>query len=227
MTFLRSIVVTSGLLTSVTSIASEHAANDVYSRHDDWCFAQPGAVFVPADRLESFSEPIGFTGKHRLTWRVVASSSPPRTVTLKGSALDIEGHRVSVAKLIHFPGEAWADLGHRASLYVQVLWVPGALRPRRGRARKPVYQRPSLFASCAGLRRDEAGRVHAPQTSHHWREGADEAVDLTWTDHVYRFRALPAVAVLPRHSDALKRKNPRLCRGSVGAVPSDQALVWP
>ncbi len=57
--------------------------------------------------------------------------------------------------------------------------------------------------------------MHAPQASYVWREGADEAVGLTWTDHVltpggfkatgvvqqvefvepgnvYRFRVIPA-----------------------------------
>jgi hypothetical protein len=218
MTFLGSIALTSGLIFSLPSIASEHAANEVYSSHDDWFFAQPGAVFVPADRLESMSQPIGSKGRHRLTWHVGASSSPALTVTLQGNALAIEGRRLMVARVMKFPGEAWTDLGHRASLYahgvdlciegvpptasgraqrhVQVLWAPGALKPRRGSARPPLYQLPSLFASCAGIRRDEAGQVHVPQALYIWREGADEAVGLTWTDHVLTPAGFKATGVV-------------------------------
>lgn len=230
-----------GLLVSVSGVASDFPAGDVYSSHEDWFFARQGAVFTPADKLASFVEPIGTQGQRRLTWRMGASGDLPGTVMLQGSTLVIKGRRVLIAKVMRFPGEAWIDLGHRASLYVhgadlciegvpptasgraqrhvQVLFSPGALGPRTGRAKTPVYQLPSLFASCAGIRRDGAGQVHVPQASYVWRDGVDEAVGLTWTDHVLTvdgFKATDSVW----HVEFIEPGNVyrfRLMQGATGA----------
>lgn len=218
MTLIRFFTLTSVLMTSFAGIAQDCFSDEVYLSHDTWMSAQPGAIFFSVDRLESTNVPIDSTGTYRLTWRVYTPNGTPSHVTLQGNILSVNGRRGEVTKAIRFPGEAWVDLGHRASLYVhgadlcvegvppsasgraqrhvQVLFAPGALRPRGGRASRPLYQLPSLFASCAGIRRDEAGQVHVPQASYIWREGADEAVGLNWVDHVLTPAGFKATGVV-------------------------------
>jgi hypothetical protein len=208
------------LMTSFSGIAQDRFSDEVYPSHDTWMSAQPGAMFFSVDRLESTNVPIVSTGTHRLTWRAYAPNGTPSHVTLQGNTLSVNGRRGALAKAIRFPGESWVDLGLQASLYVhgadlcvegvppsasgraqrhvQVLFAPGALRPRGGRASGPLYQLPSLFASCAGIRRDEAVGLnwvdHVLTPVGFKSTGVVQQVEFVEPGNVYRFRVLPLVS---------------------------------
>jgi len=173
----------------------------VYDGYDAFWKTLPNPVFGAADE-KPLDDPQSFEGRSFRAWGAVPAdgghpAAGAHRVEILGKDMTVDHHRFPFAGARVFPGEAAAEVGADARLFVgeRDLCVQGTAPSSSGTAQRHVHVRllvdaftpharrydlPSLFGSCLALTRDAHGVLRFPEGVYHTPDGASasDGVDL-------------------------------------------------
>ena len=175
------------------------SAQLVFDDVEAYYAVQPNMLFREADRRPPR---VGFDAgqRRRLEWSADGSGRRHRVVA-EPLLLRVDGRSLRQSDARRFGTELPGELGESAGLYVndRFLCIDGVARSASGTAvrhrmvyfvvdpfgkQARLFQLPSLFGSCTGLRMGGDGRVRFDEIGYRWAQGQDAPEGLTFREWV-------------------------------------------